>query len=485
MPFGEDRTHVSDSDPAMMTAAEIAAYPSAWSCQGRAQAMARARAAMERTGQWHGTQAMGRRWPVGCVALEITQRCNLDCTLCYLSEASEAVLDLPLSEIFRRIDAIARIWGPGTNVQITGGDPTLRKRADLVAIVRRIKAKGLRCSLFTNGIKASRDLLSELARAGMADVAFHVDLTQERKGYPTEMSLNAVRDDYLNRTRGLGLAVFFNTTIFDGNIHELPGLAAYFAARAGEVDLASFQIQAETGRGVAGGRGDGLGPDRVQAGIEQGLGRGLHFGAPQPGHRSCNRYAIALVSGGRAVPIAAKARFIAEMFERSIGLDPDRSRPLRAFGQICRWLMARPGLIPRAVLWGMGRLAALGPGLIRGRGRIAKLSFMIHNFMDAKALERDRIDGCIFMTMTRDGALPMCLMNARRDAEILKPVTLNTDQGQRLWHPLSGERATNPNGTPPGAVPLSRKTRKGTAKRDTAPVARAKLAAAPNQGESP
>ena len=32
-------------------------------------------------------QVLGRRSTVGCVALEITQRCNLDCTLCYLSEA--------------------------------------------------------------------------------------------------------------------------------------------------------------------------------------------------------------------------------------------------------------------------------------------------------------------------------------------------------------------------------------------------------------
>lgn len=28
---------------------------------------------------------------MGWVTLEITQRCNLDCTLCYLSENSEAV----------------------------------------------------------------------------------------------------------------------------------------------------------------------------------------------------------------------------------------------------------------------------------------------------------------------------------------------------------------------------------------------------------
>lgn len=41
------------------------------------------------TGQWTASQFMGRRWPIGCVALEITQRCNLDCTACYLSEHSE------------------------------------------------------------------------------------------------------------------------------------------------------------------------------------------------------------------------------------------------------------------------------------------------------------------------------------------------------------------------------------------------------------
>ncbi|MGZ5431162.1 MAG: hypothetical protein ACXWEX_07135, partial [Thermoanaerobaculia bacterium] len=37
------------------------------------------------------TQAIGRRYTIGCVAVEITQRCNLDCTLCYLSESSEKV----------------------------------------------------------------------------------------------------------------------------------------------------------------------------------------------------------------------------------------------------------------------------------------------------------------------------------------------------------------------------------------------------------
>src|SRR5262245_23656595 len=99
----------------------------------------KARARMIATGQWGPGQAMGRRWAIGCVALEITQRCNLDCSLCYLSESSQAVKDVPLAELFRRIDAIRACYGPQTDVQVTGGDPTLRRRDELVAIVRRIR----------------------------------------------------------------------------------------------------------------------------------------------------------------------------------------------------------------------------------------------------------------------------------------------------------------------------------------------------------
>src|SRR6266852_7008279 len=155
-------------------------------------AIERARYVIDQAGYWSANQQMGRRWAVACVALEITQRCNLDCTLCYLSETSEAVLDLPLEEVYRRIDMIHALYGPLTEVQVTGGDPTLRKRAELVEIVRRIRARGMRPSLFTNGIRATRDLLTELGAAGLVDVAFHVDTTQQRKGYDSESDLNQI-----------------------------------------------------------------------------------------------------------------------------------------------------------------------------------------------------------------------------------------------------------------------------------------------------
>src|SRR5260370_15552265 len=138
-----------------------------------------ARERMIATGQWRPGQAMGRRFPVGCVALEITQRCNLDCTLCYLSETSEAVLDLPLEEVYRRIDMIHALYGPLTEVQVTGAAPTLRKRADLVEVVRPLRARGLRPAAVTTGTRPPRDPFTALAAATPTPAAVPVDPTQQ------------------------------------------------------------------------------------------------------------------------------------------------------------------------------------------------------------------------------------------------------------------------------------------------------------------
>ena len=195
---------IANPAPVCMTLAGIAAHQPL-TLDTAAAPLALARARMERTGQWQPGQQMGLRWAIGCVALEITQRCNLDCTLCYLSESSEALKDIPLEEVFGRIDLIAAHYGPHTDVQVTGGDPNLRRRDELIAIVRRVRAKGMRPALFTNGILATRELLAQLADAGLVDVAFHVDLTQERKGYASERELNAIRREYIERARALTL----------------------------------------------------------------------------------------------------------------------------------------------------------------------------------------------------------------------------------------------------------------------------------------
>ena len=387
---------------------------------------------MQRTGQWLPGQTAGRRWGVACVSLEITQRCNLDCTLCYLSESAEAVRDFPLDEIYRRIDLILAHYGPGTDVQVSGGEPTLRPRGELIAIVQRITQRGLRASLFTNGILASRDLLQGLANAGLSEVAFHVDLTQQRAGYRSEADLNALRLDYIARARGLPIGVFFNTTVFDGNRAEIAQLAAFFVAQAGAVRFASFQLQADTGRGVLGARGQAIDNSSVAAALQQGAAAPLSFNVLVAGHQACNQNTVLLLVNGRAYDAFADRAFIRRFMRETATLRIDRRTPGQGLRSLALAMLRRPALLVSTLGWLLRFAWQARADLWAARGRVGKLTFFTHNFMDACGLDAERIDACVFMAITQDGPISMCAFNAQRDDFLLRPLALPGG----LWQPL-------------------------------------------------
>ncbi len=448
-----DQGWQQDTPCGCMTAADIAAWPpDALPAPGN-DAMTQARRAMAAAGLDGAQQQMGLRWPVGCVALEITQRCNLDCTRCYLSEHSEAVHDLPLEEVFRRIDRIREHYGTGIDVQITGGDPTLRKREELLAIVARVHAAGLRPTLMTNGIRATRALLRELAAAGLCDVAFHVDTTQQRKAYATVMALNAVRQEYLERARGLPLSVFFNTTVHAGNFHEIPGMVRFFARHAGAIRTASFQIAADTGRGMQTGRAERITPDTVARQIETGAGTTINFDSSRIGHPGCNRYGLCFAAGGRLFDALDDVAFIAWLQRGTARLRLERNRPGVVVLQFLRWLLVRPARALPVLRWAGRKAWAMRGGLLAGGGRVRTISFLIHNFMDSQALETERIHTCVFKVMTADGPLSMCMHNARRDNIVLQPVRFASRDGQRYWSPLTGAWTTTQGAIAPAVAP--------------------------------
>jgi len=389
------------------------------------------REAMIENDLWTPEQVAGRNFAMGCVSLEITQRCNLDCSLCYLSDMAEAVHDLPLQEVYRRIDMIHDHFGAGTDVQISGGDPTLRKTEELKAIIARVAERNMRPSLFTNGIKAKRELLRELAASGLKDIAFHVDLTQNRKGYASERDLNEVRLDYIDRAKGLGLRILFNTTVFDGNVHAIPDLVRFFVDQARHIQLASFQLQADTGRGTKRSREATVSQERMMRDIESGVGSELDFGVPQIGHPSCNKYTGILVSGDVRVPLFDDRHLWSRLFDAAA---PDQVRWQKdQIGALLSFVAHNPFLAMKAVVFGFGKILELWRGLLK-TGRINKLSFFIHNFMDAQKLERDRCESCVFMVATGKGPVSMCVHNAKRDGYVLAPVKLGDN---RFWDPLS------------------------------------------------
>jgi 7,8-dihydro-6-hydroxymethylpterin dimethyltransferase len=382
-------------------------------------------------------QVLGRRSTIGCVALEITQRCNLDCTLCYLSENSESVKDLPLPVVFERIEKIRETYGPGIGVQVTGGDPTLRPREELVAIVRRIADAGLRPSLFTNGIRATRDLLGELAAAGLFDVAFHVDTTQRFKKYGSEAALNAVRREYIERARGLKIAVIFNTTVHAGNLDEVPMLVRFFRENSDVVGMASFQVQAATGRGEWRARAPHVTAGAIREKIREGTDLPeLAWDTALVGHPSCNRGTMLATVGGRAVDVLTDRRLYERFLQEFRHVSFDRRDVPRTARAVVRAALSSPFWLLRGGAFLARKLWAVRRELLRGEP-IGKITFFVHDFMDADALDPERLRNCGFMIMTDRGPVSMCEHNARRDEFILAPVRLPGKPGSS-FDPRSG-----------------------------------------------
>ena len=390
-------------------------------------------------GCWSKHQQMGRRWAIGCVAIEITQRCNLDCTLCYLSEHSEAIADIPIEEIFKRIEQIYYLYGPNTDVQVTGGDPTLRKRNELIEIIRYIKQKQMRSTLMTNGIRATRSLLSELADAGLTDVAFHVDTTQNIKHATSEESLNQTRTKYINNARGLGLSIMFNTTIHKDNFHEIPVLINFFKENADNIRTVSFQLQADTGRGIAGKRDMVITPDTVWHKIEDSLQIKLNYDAIKTGHKHCNRYGMSLIINNQPYDLFSESELIAKLHAATENISFERKHKWKTAGQILCWMLMQPSHIWPISKWGFHFLKQVKKDLLRSKAKVNSLSFFIHNFMDACNLEQERLDACVFNTMTKDGPVSMCQHNANRDEYISQAIPVMQERELKFWHPLEAK----------------------------------------------
>jgi len=387
------------------------------------------------------SQSLGQRKAIGCVALEITQRCNLDCTLCYLSEMSESTLDIPLDEVKHRIDEILYTYGRNTPVQVTGGDPTLRKEEELIEIVRYASSRGLQPALLTNGIKATRELLQKLAVVGLRDVAFHVDMTQnlrdeKKRLYASEEELNVIRKKYIERARGLGIAVIFNTTLCSANFHELPMLVRFFRDNADVVGMCSFQLHADTGRGVMRGRPDEIEPRNIIRLINETLGRNINFDVVDIGHPSCNRIGYSFVCNRNAYDLWWEPDIINKLYDEFEGVGLDRGNPKKAVKTALLHVLKHPKILLKGLPFILVHLWRMKWDLLKSGFKVHKLSFFIHNFMHAEGLDCERIDNCSFMVMTAEGPVSMCLHNANRDLYITKEFKFKANDVEKTFNPV-------------------------------------------------
>lgn len=110
-----------------------------------------------------------------CVLLELTNRCNLRCPVCFASAGETAPYDLSLEETEKQYDYLMAHGGP-FNIQLSGGEPTVRN--DLPEIIRLGIRKGFTFfQLNTNGIRLAEEAeyAGELKNAGLNTVFLQFD----------------------------------------------------------------------------------------------------------------------------------------------------------------------------------------------------------------------------------------------------------------------------------------------------------------------
>ncbi len=114
-----------------------------------------------------------------CVLLEVTQRCSLNCPVCFAGSGMSHEEDPDLEAIAKWFDLLMESGGP-FNIQLSGGEPTVRD--DLPEIIRVGREKGLRFfQLNTNGLRlaAQADYAQELKAAGLDCVYLQFDGLRE------------------------------------------------------------------------------------------------------------------------------------------------------------------------------------------------------------------------------------------------------------------------------------------------------------------
>ena len=202
--------------------------------------------------------------------------------------------------------------------------------------------------------------------------------------------------------------------------------------------MASFQLQADTGRGLLRERDRVISLETVRERIERGAETAVSWDTILIGHPSCHRIAITLEANGNLYDLNDDPEFFNRFLVDFEHLMLDRRRPGQVVRALAREVARRPAWLLRAGRFVGRKLWRMRRDVLAARGRVHKLSFFVQNFMDASALDAERVHACSFMVQTANGPISMCAHNARRDEFILQPLEVQTDAGTAVWNPMTG-----------------------------------------------
>lgn len=160
--------------------------------------------------------------PIGW--LEVTDVCNIHCKGCYRQNLEghfplERLKDeVVMMKEYRNID----------NVSLAGGEPLTHP--DIEELVEFIHLQGIKPYLLTNGKAVTEERMRSLKKLGLAGVAFHIDMMQNRAGWEgkDEIGLLPLRDQCVDIMASVGgIPTSFGITVYKDNFEQIPDLVRW------------------------------------------------------------------------------------------------------------------------------------------------------------------------------------------------------------------------------------------------------------------
>jgi len=355
------------------------------------------------------------RKPAGLAILEVTERCNLTCPMCY-AYSSPTERDYTLEEIEMRLDQLIAIEGKGISLQISGGEPSVRKDLDKIAAMVKHKGFG-HLEMVSNGIRLAREhnFAQKLVDWGFTSVYLQFDSTRREDIIKLRgEDLWDVREKAIVALERAKLPSTLAVSLYDGLNTDQIQQAIHFAWQHPDTVCAiAFQAATPFGRFQVDGKEQTPRKLRMpeilklieeQAAISKDLFFPVGEGSPL-----CNTFTLLKHTKDGYKPIAPN--FTLKEFMEVIGPRPNMTLRMLTRG--------RSAVLPQMVTNIGGSLKLMktlwphigtDPSFWTSR---KTLTLFVKPFMDESDIDMSRIERCCFHNASPRGVMSFCALNAK------------------------------------------------------------------------
>ena len=372
------------------------------------------------------------RKPAGLAILEVTERCNLTCPMCY-AFSSPSERDYSLEEIETRLDQLISVEGKGISLQISGGEPSVRKDLDQIAAM--VKRKGFgQLEMVSNGIRLAReaDFAEKLVKWGFTSVYLQFDSTRPEDIIKLRgEDLWNVREKAIAALERVKLPSTLAVSLYDGlNSDQIQQVVHFAWQHPDTVCAIAFQAATPFGRFEVNNNGtdetdttDSANhvpespaaprklrmPEILQLIEEQtGVSQDLFFPVGE-GSPLCNTFSLLKYTKEGYKPIAPN--FTLKEFMDVMGPRPNMTLRMLTRG--------RAAILPQLVTNIGGSLKLMktlwphigtDPSFWTSR---KTLTLFVKPFMDESDIDMSRIERCCFHNASPRGVMSFCALNAK------------------------------------------------------------------------